>query len=132
MTYGDQEYIDKANHTNSQLIQLIEKHKMNRDTCDDCVSRTEVLKAISEDLEIEIEGRTGLEKYQNEVVEIIKTLITNQEAKVKALSPVTPTHGTCKDCKRSHELSKGSIICDKLSCIGVEKDFYCADFERKK
>lgn len=39
--------------------------------------------------------------------------------------------GTCKDCKRSHELSGGSIVCDKLSCIDVEKDFYCADFEKR-
>ncbi len=37
-----QNYIDKANHTNSQLIQIIERHKMQQPS-EDCVSRKAVI-----------------------------------------------------------------------------------------
>lgn len=110
---------------------------------EDCVSRAEVLKAISEDLEIKIEGRTGLEIYQNEVAEIIKTLITNQETKVKALPPVTSTHGICMDCKWWDSENNKIGYCNACKHghwsstwdIGIYRktkaDFYCADFEKR-
>lgn len=41
-----QDYIDKANQTNSRLVQVIERHKMQQPS-EDCISRAEVQKFVS-------------------------------------------------------------------------------------
>ena len=73
-----QKYIDTANHTNSQLIQLIERHKMNKDTSDDCVSRAKALSAIH--------NLYHLKKWNEENKKYFEC-----EDIIKALPPVTPT-----------------------------------------
>ncbi len=106
-------YIDKANHTNSQLIQLIEKHKMNRDTCDDCVSRQTVIEIIKKS------DACLYEKSDNNVlIEEIKTV-----------PPETPTHGTCKDCTNYVMGALDEEICLRGHEL-IHKDFFCADFEK--
>lgn len=69
-------YIDLANHTNSQLIQLIEKHKINRDICEDCVSR----QAVFEEIPVLWNGK-GDKDY---CMETLRDFVSE-------LPPVTPT-----------------------------------------
>ena len=76
-----QNYIEKANHTNSQLIQLIEKHKMNRDTSEDCVSRQAVLDTLMK-----------YEQPCDDRQDFYLDSTTEFEAEIKNLPPVTPTH----------------------------------------
>lgn len=49
---------------------------------------------------------------------------------VKALPPVTPTHGTCKDCK-NFCCPNGIMPTCKKCFRRVTGDFYCADFEKR-
>ena len=104
----------------------------------DCVSREQAIKTISTDIQLNLEGRSGLLKYSDEIKDILKTLLDSQEKKLKALPPVTPTHGTCKDCKHLKVWRSGrrkGIYCGLHTeadfCFEVEKDFYCAYFEKK-
>lgn len=59
--------------------------------------------------------------------------------KLKALPPVTPTHGTCKGCEHYKRIELNS--CDEVvaTCKKhtdknyqyVSPNFYCADFEKR-
>lgn len=74
---------------------------------DDCISRKAVIDLINADWKYE-----GLELSINE------------------LPPVTPTHGTCMDCKHFHNVRKDFNICD-LWTIACTDNHYCADFEKR-
>ena len=58
---------------------------------EDCVSREQAIKTISTDIQLNLEGRSGLLKYSDEIKDIIKTLLDSQKKKLKALPPVIPT-----------------------------------------
>ena len=64
---------------------------LEQPTSDDCVSREQAIKTISTDIQLNLEGRSGLLKYSDEIKDILKTLLDSQEKKLKALPPVTPT-----------------------------------------
>lgn len=85
-------------------------------TSDDCVSRAEIL-----------EEMTRREKNGDRI-----TL-----GYIKKLPPVTPTHGTCKDCKHwkdSDGVYRRGIGAESKCPINnsrvYEGTFYCADFEK--
>lgn len=45
---------------------------------------------------------------------------------------VTPTHGTCKDCKHCCYITgTKNKLCEKHSCMQVSNNWYCADFEKR-
>lgn len=99
---------------------------------EDCVSREQAIKTISTDIELNLKGRSGLLKYSDEIKDILKTLLDSQEKKLKALPPVTPTHGTCKDCKHwCHIDGYESLDTCRLIFRTRHSDFYCADFEKR-
>lgn len=126
----------------------------------DCVSREQAIKTISTDIQLNLEGKSGLLKYSDEIKDILKTLLDNQEKKLKSLPPVTPTqciaavrfskedlreicnerieiectHGICKDCTKSkilNDFEGYSIVCSRFGRMAVNPDFYCADFEKQ-
>lgn len=85
-------------------------------TSDDCVSRKAILDAITE-----IDNNVNIDIYTNEVREIIKDL-----------PPVTPTHGTCKDCShRDPEDKKCDCGHDIQWQLPREDNWYCKDFEKR-
>lgn len=54
------------------------------------------------------------------------------------LPRVTPTHGTCKDCKHCQKRYGDGLktcLCKKHSCNNkkwsIRENFYCADFEKR-
>lgn len=51
---------------------------------------------------------------------------------VKALPPVTPIHGTCKDCKHRGEKYEDSFYECAMHDGTFESTFYCRDFERRE
>jgi hypothetical protein len=65
--------------------------------------------------------------------------VKSQLAVINKLPPVTPTHGTCKDCKYwdkdeeycKHLSNENGWFEDEDYRVNTESDFYCADFERK-
>ena len=87
-------------------------------TSEDCVSRQAVIEIIKKS------DACLYEKSDNDgLIEEIKTL-----------SPVTPTHGTCKDCEHSYTDADGLIYCCnmyELARFYPKEDFYCADFEKR-
>ena len=79
---------------------------------DDCVSRQEVIRIAEQ-------GQVQGFEWQ------IKKLMT--------LPPVTPTHGTCKDCRHYYMDEDGhGYHCEKFDYtrFPVYADFYCKDFEK--
>lgn len=77
---------------------VYEEHKLVLDLIntleqsgEDCVSREQAIKTISTDIQLNLEGRSGLLKYSDEIKDILKTLLDSQEKKLQALPPVTPT-----------------------------------------
>ena len=95
---------------------------LEQQPCDDCVSRQVVLNAITE-----IDGNINRYIYTNEVREI-----------VKELPPVTPTHGTCKDCKHwkdSDGVYRRGVGAESKCKVNYkeiyEGTFSCSDFEKK-
>jgi hypothetical protein len=83
---------------------------LEQQPCDDCVSRRAVLDLAET---IQTDDFSG-----NEIIEVVDI------DDVKTLPPVTPTHGTCKDCEKN----KG--VCLKF-LKEVKDDFYCKDFEKR-
>lgn len=67
------------------------KKALEQQPSDDCVSRQEVLKSIGNNININFEGQRGLQKYAEDVKLILQCMLDEQEKKVKALPPVTPT-----------------------------------------
>lgn len=89
---------------------------------EDCVSRAEAIKELKE----------SAEHHANDTRE--EVLLRRDRDIIRALPPVAPTHGTCKDCTKSKILNdfKGhSIVCSRFGRMAVNPDFYCADFEKR-
>ena len=86
-----------------KVMDTIKNQMFSQPTSDDCVSRKDVLEMFG------------------------------YETTIYDLPPVTPTHGTCKDCKHC---KKDFSFSDKPMCLShglitVNDDFYCADFEKR-
>lgn len=79
---------------------------------EDCVSRQAVLDCLT---------ATGLKKFD---------FILDARKKVNNLPSVTPTQGTCKDCKNYVVGALDEEICLRGHEL-IHKDFYCADFEKR-
>ena len=91
---------------------------------EDCVSRQAVIDMATT---IQTDDYSG-----NEILEVIDV------DDVKTLPPVTPIHGTCKDCKNWKD-SDGAYRrglwaeskCPVNNSSVFEGTFYCADFEKR-
>lgn len=94
-------------------IQKLEQHS------DDCVSRQAVLETIDA---CNIDGLKGIFCSYDDG-ERFKEYI-------KVLPPVTPTHGTCKDCTNYVVGALDEEICLRGHEL-IHKDFYCRDFEKR-
>jgi len=84
-------------------------------TSDDCVNRQATLDAIIKELCIKDESY----------------LLPSEKAiynVVKNMPPVTPTHGTCKDCRWLTTDEDGNYYCRQTWDFD-SLDFYCADYE---
>ena len=91
-------------------------YEIEQNTSNDCVSRQAVIDLINADW-----------KYGG------------LESSIKELPPVTPTHGTCKDCKQLGVMDCGYYCklnhwgkISTQSNYGGMGDFYCGDFERRE
>lgn len=95
-------------------------------TSEDCVSR----QAVNEYLEKLLDGRFD---------DFMSAAIIGIRDNINAMPPVTPTHGTCKDCEYYFDISKDNNIgniykanyCRKHSKNVHREDFYCADYEKR-
>ena len=140
MDYTHENECKKCADEHRQLAEWLKEFKrlLEQQSSEDCVSREQAIKTISTDIQLNLEGRSGLLKYSDEIKDIIKTLLDSQKKKLKALPPVTPTHGTCKDCKQLDVMDCGyycklnhwSKISTEGNCGGMG-DFYCADYEKR-
>lgn len=108
--------IDVQKFTEAMKKQRLQVIKPN--ICDDCVSRqavVEYIKACGAELGDDIENEFVREDIQ-------------------ALPPVTPIHGTCKDCFYYNIDEDGhGYHCEKYGYtrFPVYADFYCKDFEKR-
>lgn len=104
---------------------IYEEHKLILDLIkaleqqpsEDCVSRAEVIDELN---------RLGRSAFKDD------TDYDNFFAFVDSLLPVTPTHGTCKDCcHRDPEDKKGDCGHDIIWQLPREDNWYCADFRKR-
>lgn len=87
-------------------------------TSEDCVSRAEVTDELN---------RLGRNAFKDD------TDYDNFFAFVDSLPPVTPTHGTCKDCKHNYKTSRNTFECSNghRFYMKIPDTFYFADFEKR-
>lgn len=104
---------------------------------EDCVSRQAVNELFDNEIKMyeeRIETRKGSNYHdETERIKEFRSRIANVEHwqnKIKSLPPVTPTHGTCKDCKHFHNVRKDFNTCD-LWTIACTDNHYCADYEKR-
>lgn len=79
---------------------------------EDCVSRERVVKAMTDWYFDMLEGE------EKDFINILDDL-----------PPVTPTHGTCKDCEQGQKCEHG-VYCTNLGGTN-EESWYCKDFEKR-
>lgn len=89
---------------------------------DDCVSRTQAIEWI--------ENLRQMDKcfgnYEDDYFPLSEVI-----DRLKNVPPVTPTHGTCKDCKYCEDIGiKGTFYCKRYGINHLDK-YYCADFEKR-
>lgn len=99
---------------------VYEEHKLVLDLIntleqsgEDCVSREQALLALT--------GTNLGEKSADELIALF-------DKRMRALPPVTPTHGTCKDCKKY----RNSLEHCTQWVMPTNDDFYCADYEKAR
>lgn len=92
------------------------RQALERQPCEDCVSRAEVLKQMKEWRDYEFVKMTNPYHYL--------------EKRIQSMPPVKPTHGTCKDCRWLTTDEDGNYYC-KQTWDFDSLDFYCADFEKR-
>lgn len=122
---------------------------IEQQTSDDCVTRSKVIQEVFEIIDMydsgeylvyEDEEQTKL-TVGNDRENDFRRILSEWEAvqlKVNTLPPVTPTHGTCKDCKHwkdSDGVYRRGIgaesKCPVNSSRVFDGTFYCADFEKR-
>ena len=114
---------------------------LERQSGEDCVSRQEINELFDSEIKMyeeRIETRKGSNYHdETERIKEFRSHIANAEYwqnKIKALPPVTLTHGMCKDCTKSKILNgfEGySIVCSRFGRMAVNPDFFCANFEKR-
>ena len=96
-------------------------------TSDDCVSRADLYKILK---------LFGEQPLENDIATDLIYLVKDSD--IVELPPVTPTHGTCKDCKHwkdSDGVYRRGVGAESKCPINIkevyEGNFYCADFEKR-
>lgn len=104
-----------------KTINKLTKAIADQQPSDDCISRTQAIEWM-ENLRQMDECFGNYEDDYFPLSEVIDRL--------KNVPPVTPTHGTCKDCKHFHNVRKDFNTCD-LWTIACADNHYCADYEKR-
>lgn len=105
-TAEQQPYEDEVQKVVDYLLNPKSNH-----TSDDCVSRQAVL-------DLAVDYGTNSATFLIPV------------CSVKNLPPVTPTHGTCKDCTNYVKGALDEDICLRGHEL-IHEDFYCADYKKR-
>ena len=94
-------------------VEWLEVYKaLEQQPSEDCVSREQAIKTIGTDIQLNLEGRSGLLKYSDEIKDILKALLDSQEKKLQALPPVTPTF--------PKGATNGDIIKAMFNCMVID------------
>ena len=101
---------------------------LEQEPCEDAISREQAISAIRNLYPGRPFVKLNLKKWQEKNKKYFEC-----ENIIKALPSVTPTHGTCKDCKHWCHFD-GYDSQDTCGLIFRTKhsDYYCADFERRE
>ena len=117
-------YLDDLDSTHDCNEYKLLMGLLEQQPSDDCVSRQAVLDMATT---IQTDDYSG-----NEILDVVEV------DDIKALSPVIPIHGICKDCKNWKD-SDGAYRrgiwaeskCPVNNSSVFEGTFYCADFEKR-
>lgn len=126
-----------------QLITWVEVMEwLNREQqSEDAISRADAIKALDYDIK-SFEFKSGVCKHMNEIANLLNTIYEIQSDNIKALPPVQPKTGHCKDCKYfeyDHFENMGGIplitahkVCKRHGLIcKTNEDGYCHLWEHK-
>ena len=89
---------------------------------DDCVSRQAVIDTVNNTIAKYIPTFIG--PYEKIPLELARA--------IKNVSPVTPTHGTCKDCKYLLRDSPDCFCCRITYRRMTNENFYCGNYEKRE
>lgn len=145
MTYEEIQ-ISKDSELMIQVISLIASYAVEND-----MSSNETIKTVAENML----GLLKIATFENwekktlpSVISTSDDCVSRKQAKIDVipnslytseqvialldnLPPVTPTHGTCKDCTNYVVGALDEEICIRGHEL-IHKDFYCADFEKQR
>lgn len=100
-------------------------------TCKDGEKMRDIIKALEQQSSDDCVSRQAvIDKKELIELEDGQTFYCISPEDVKALPPVTPTHGSCKDCRWLATDEDGNYYC-KQTWDFDSLDFYCADFEKR-
>ena len=88
---------------------------------DDLISRQKAIDAIHCD--ITVIGKENAETVARTIGEFVD--------RIKALPTAQPEIIYCKDCRNFHVEQNGEMWCGISKGHGIDKDFFCADAERR-
>ena len=108
---------------------------------EDAISRDDALKALAYDIK-SFEFKSGVGRHMNEIANLLNTIYEIQSDNIRALPPVQPKVGHCKDCKYfeyDHFENMGGIplitvhkVCKRHGLIcKTDEDGYCHLWEHK-
>lgn len=113
----EQETVSKEIYCNEHFARKQAEYELwkikEQQPSEDCVSREQALLALT--------GTNLGEKSADELIALF-------DKRMRALPPVTPTHGTCKDCKKY----RNSLEHCTQWVMPTNDDFYCADYEKAR
>lgn len=96
--------------------------------------RMEIIKALEQQPSDDCVSRQAMLEYQ----QYLHGKMPNEENYklwkfIKDLPPVTPTHGTCKDCRYNVKDGRTTTMCDigHRFYMREPSTFYCADYEKR-
>lgn len=117
-----EEYYKDLAQSYEKTINKLTKAIAEQQPSDDCVSRKELYNHC---FDATIIGKSGKS--------ITRGILLEDE--IDGLPPVTPTHGTCMDCKhnRPNSYARTMFSCENGHRFKLRdcENFYCADFEMR-
>ena len=103
-----------------KVMETINNQMFSQPTSDDCVSRQAVIDTVD----------NTIAKYIPTFIGPYEKIPLELAIAIRDISPVTPTHGTCKDCTNYVVGALDEEICIRGHEL-IHENFYCADYEKR-
>ena len=123
MTREEWDFIGSMNmcdEISNEAYKKIMCHCEEQDPCEDCISRTEAIKALEYDLSIEADG--GLDKYRTVIKDLLNAIYDTQKKAIEDLPSIQSKPKTGHWIRELIRNEKGGCIGAKMICSKCGND----------